>query len=176
MGNVWRFVFVGTTFCWLVMVLLVSLIPARAGEAVSAGRPTAASLAIKVYNASPRGGMLRLGLYDAASYPDNDSVPVASADIPARLGENVIVLEGIPPGTYAIQTFQDVNANGEMDTNWLGIPLEPFGFSRDARPFLAKPRFKAVSFHVASGENQQSLHLQNSISLIARKDETVPGY
>ena len=165
MASVWRLTFLGTMFLWLMMVLVVSLIPARAEEAA-----TRATLTIKIYNVSPKGGMLRLGLYDAARYPDNDSTPVASADVPAHLGENVIVLEGVPPGTYAIQTFQDINSNGRMDTSWLGFPLEPFGFSRDARPILSKPGFKAVSFHLASGENEQSLHLQNSISVIARKD------
>ena len=60
-----------------------------------------------------------------------------------------------PPGTYAIQTFQDVNSNDKMDTNWLGLPLEPFGFSHDAKPFLSKPSFDDVKFTVAAGENSQ---------------------
>jgi uncharacterized protein (DUF2141 family) len=160
------------------MVLVVSLIPARAEEAVTreAAPHDTATLAIRIYNVSPNGGMLRLGLYDAKSYPDNDSTPVASADVPAMLGENVIVLEGVAPGTYAVQTFQDINSNGEMDTSWFGFPLEPFGFSRDARPHFSKPGFKAVSFHLAAGDNEQSLHLQNSISLIALKDEPLAGY
>ena len=108
--------------------------------------------------------MLRLGLYDAARYPDNDSVPVAAADVPARLGENVIVLKDIAPGTYAIETFQDINSNGKMDTSWFGFPLEPFGFSRDAHPHLSKPRFKAVAFHIAAGDNEQVLHLPRTRS------------
>jgi len=176
MASVWRLTFVGTVFLWLMMVLVVSLIPARAEEAATREAPPRATLTIRIYNVSPKGGMLRLGLYDATRYPDNDSAPVAAADVPARLGENVIVLEGVPPGTYAIQTFQDINANGEMDTSWFGFPLEPFGFSRDARPFLSKPRFQAVSFHIAAGGNEQDVHLQNSISLIARKDGPAAGY
>ena len=51
-----------------------------------------------------------------------------------------------------------------MDTTWLGLPLEPFGFSRDAKPFLSKPSFDEVKFAVAAGENSQSLHLQNMTS------------
>ena len=113
--------------------------------------------------------MLRLGLYDAAHYPDDNSTPVASADVPARLGETVITLTNIPPGSYAIETFQDINANSKMDTTWFGIPLEPFGFSRDARPYFSKPRFAEVKFALVPGVNMQTLHLQNSISLIAAK-------
>ena len=113
--------------------------------------------------------MLRLGLYDQARYPDDDAEPVASADVKVAEGDNVITLTNLPPGSYAIQTFQDINGNNKMDTSWLGIPLEPFGFSRDAQPRLSKPRFAAVKFDLAPGLNVQSLHLQNSISLFAAK-------
>src|SRR5271155_1006583 len=99
-----------------------------AAPAWAAG-PTA-TLTIHVENVLPAGGTLRLGMYDAARYPDDDSKPVASADVPAVAGETVITLHGIAPGVYGIQTFQDVNSNDKMDTTWMGLPLEPFGFSQ----------------------------------------------
>ena len=133
------------------------------GPAWPAAPTTTASLTIRVENVLPAGGILRLGLYDAARYPDDDSKPVASADVHAVPGETVIILHAIPPGTYAIQTFQDVNANDKMDTSWLGLPLEPFGFSQDATPFLSKPSFDDVKFTLAAGENSQVIHLQNSV-------------
>jgi uncharacterized protein (DUF2141 family) len=142
-----------------------------AGPAWSAG-PTA-SLTIRVENVLPAGGMVRLGLYDAARYPDDDSRPIASADVAATAPETVITLHGIPAGTYAIQTFQDINANNKMDTSWLGLPLEPFGFSRNATPFLSKPSFDEVKFTLAAGDNSQDIHLQtmtrNSPTNIARE-------
>jgi uncharacterized protein (DUF2141 family) len=146
------------------MLLAVGLIaPARAQE------PAGATLVIHIQDVSPRGGVLRLGLYDEARYPDDNSTPVASADVKAVPGETTITLNNIPPGTYAIETFQDINSNDKMDTSWFGIPQEPFGFSRDAQPHLSKPRFSAVKFEVTPGVNIQTLHLQNSISLIAAK-------
>jgi uncharacterized protein (DUF2141 family) len=122
-----------------------------------------ATLTIRVENVLPAGGMLRLGVYDAALYPDDNSKPIASADVPAVAGETVITLHGIAPGVYAIQTFQDVNANNKMDTTWVGLPLEPFGFSRDARPFLSKPSFNEVKFALEAGDNIQVIHLQNTV-------------
>jgi uncharacterized protein (DUF2141 family) len=134
--------------------------------ALSAGWPAAqahaADLTIRVENVLPSGGILRLGLYDAARYPDDNSKPVASADVSAVPGETVIALHGIAPGTYAIQAFQDVNGNDKMDTSWIGLPLEPFGFSQDAKPFLSKPSFNDVKFTLADGENGQVIHLQNA--------------
>ena len=123
----------------------------------------AANLVIHIENVLPAGGVLRLGLYDETRYPDDNSTPIASADIPAVPGETTVTLHGLAPGVYAIQAFQDVNANNKMDTSWVGLPLEPFGFSRDATPFLSKPSFGAVAFTLAAGENSQVIHLQNSV-------------
>lgn len=148
---------------WATLALaFVLAAPARAQE------PTA-TLVIHVQDVSPKGGMLRLGLYDEAHYPDDNATPVAMADVKAEMGETIVTLRNVAPGTYAIETFQDVNSNGKMDTSWIGIPQEPFGFSQDARPVLSKPSFATVKFEVAAGVNTQTLHLQNSVSLIASR-------
>ena len=126
----------------------------------------AADLAVRIENLSPAGGILRLGVYDRAHYPDDNSRPVASADVKVTGNEMVIHLHGIAPGTYAIETFQDLDSNGQMDMTWLGFPEEPFGFSRDVRPHLRKPSFNQVAFTLAPGENMQVIHLQTSISIL----------
>jgi uncharacterized protein (DUF2141 family) len=143
---------------------LFATAPARAQEPAAT-----ATLVVHVQGVSPKGGMLRLGLYDEARYPDDNVAPVVAADVKAELGENTITLQNVPAGTYAIEAFQDVNSNGKMDTSWIGIPQEPFGFSRDAKPVLSKPAFAKVKFDVAAGVNTQTLHLQNSVSLIASR-------
>jgi uncharacterized protein (DUF2141 family) len=146
--------------------ILLSVLLAGPGgpawAAPSVGKPLA-DLTIRIENVLPSGGTLRLGVYDEARYPDDDSTPIASADVAAVAGETVITLHGIPPGIYAIETFQDVNSNGKMDTSWMGLPLEPFGFSQDATPFLSKPGFDDVKFTLVAGANSQVIHLQNSI-------------
>lgn len=142
--------------CLLVLALAQIFAPALAAPAKTA------NLTIHIENVLPAGGILRLGVYDEARYPDDDSTPIAFADVAAEPGETVVTLRGIPPGIYAIQTFQDVNANEKMDQSWIGLPLEPFGFSLDATPFLSKPSFHEVKFTLAAGENIQVIHLQNS--------------
>jgi uncharacterized protein (DUF2141 family) len=145
---------------WIVFSMAGAL---PTGTAWAAGPEGSANLTIRVENVLPAGGVLRLGLYDAARYPDENSKPVASADVPAIAGQTVVSLHAIPPGIYAIQTFQDVNADDKMNTSWLGLPQEPFGFSRDATPFLSKPSFDEVKFTLVTGENSQVIHLQNSV-------------
>ena len=68
--------------------------------------------------------------------------------------------EGIPPGTYARAVIHDEDMNGKLDTNWLGIPTEGYGFSNDATGVLGPPPFSAASFKY-DGQNvdlTMSLH------------------
>ncbi len=132
-----------------------------ATNAIAATVVPGTTLTIRIENVLP-GGIVRLGVYDEARYPDNNSTPIASADTNAVEGQTIITIHGVPPGVYAIQTFQDVNANGKMDTSWVGLPLEPFGFSQDAVPFLSKPSFDEVKFLLVAGDNYLTIHLQNA--------------
>ena len=54
--------------------------------------------------------------------------------------------EDIPPGPYAMAVIHDENMNGKLDTNWLGIPTEGYGFSNNARGVLGAPSFSDASF------------------------------
>jgi len=54
--------------------------------------------------------------------------------------------ENIPAGTYALVVLHDENMNGKLDANWLGIPKEGYGFSKDAKGTLSAPSYSAASF------------------------------
>jgi uncharacterized protein (DUF2141 family) len=55
-----------------------------------------------------------------------------------------------PPGRYAIRLFHDRDGNGQLGTNMMGIPNEPFGFSNDAPVQFGPPSFDAAAFEVGS--------------------------
>lgn len=55
--------------------------------------------------------------------------------------------ENIPPGSYALAVIHDENMNGKLDTNWLGIPTEGYGFSNGAVATMhGAPSFASASF------------------------------
>lgn len=45
----------------------------------------------------------------------------------------------------------DENMNGKLDTNWLGIPKEGYGFSNAAKGVVGAPSFSAASFPYEGG-------------------------
>ncbi len=57
----------------------------------------------------------------------------------------------IPPGTYALAVVQDEDMNGKLDTDWLGIPTEGYGFSNGAKAMLGPPSFSAARFPYDGG-------------------------
>lgn len=63
--------------------------------------------------------------------------------------------EDIPPGTYALAVIHDENIDGKLETNWMGIPTEGYGFSNDAKALMGAPSFEAASFPY----DGQNLHL-----------------
>lgn len=60
--------------------------------------------------------------------------------------------EDIPPGNYAMVVVHDENMNGKLDTNWMGIPTEGYGFSKSAKALMGPPKFTAASF-LYDGQN-----------------------
>ncbi len=63
----------------------------------------------------------------------------------------------VEPGTYALALLHDENGNGEMDSNFLGLPQEGYGFSNDAKVFLGPPSFEAASFKLGPGRGAITL-------------------
>jgi uncharacterized protein (DUF2141 family) len=66
----------------------------------------------------------------------------------------------IPPGTYALAVFHDENMNGTLDTNWLGIPTEGYGFSNDVKASLGPPAFAAASFACDGRTREMTIRLE----------------
>lgn len=65
------------------------------------------------------------------------------------------------PGYYAVALFHDKNGNHHFDTNWLGIPVEGYGFSRNPRLFFGPPDLSDVRVAVHVGDNPIQVEMQH---------------
>lgn len=68
--------------------------------------------------------------------------------------------DNLPAGNYTVLVFHDANNNKQFDTNFLGIPSEGYGASRNALPFAAAPTFKANMIHL-KGPQGVRIRLRN---------------
>ena len=60
--------------------------------------------------------------------------------------------EGLAAGTYAVAISHDFNGNRETDTDFFGIPDEPWGVSNNVRPFLRAPTFEEAAVRLGQDE------------------------
>lgn len=100
------------------------------------------------------GGILRLVLCpDVASFGAEVGCTLLAADV---TGATIrVTFPSVSKGTYAIKVFHDVNADGRMDTNFFGIPKEPYGFSNDAMGLFGPPSFEQAAFTVGGRSSER---------------------
>ena len=58
----------------------------------------------------------------------------------------------LPDGKYAISIFHDTNNNGKLNTNFMGIPKEPYGFSNNPKTTFGPPNFEKASFDLSANQ------------------------
>lgn len=108
----------------------------------------ATDIEVRVLGVDGRGGSVRATVCTEQNFLQPSCN--YSAGAPAGRGGAVVVrVPGVPPGTYAVQVFHDVDDSGEINRNLLGIPTEGVGFSRDAPIRFAPPRFADAQIAVS---------------------------
>jgi len=109
-------------------------------------RMNAQSLTVSIKNVVSDKGTLRVGIFN--SQADFLKKQLYGQIVKSKSGELQVVFEGIPEGVYAVSIIHDENENGELDSNFFGIPKEGFGFSNDAMGTFGPPSFEKASFNL----------------------------
>lgn len=86
--------------------------------------------------------------------------PLRTASVKAVQGKVNIRFADLPTGDYAISAYLDENSNAKLDTNFIGIPSEPYGFSRNARNLAGPPPFADAAFKVDASHRQLAFELK----------------
>lgn len=68
-------------------------------------------------------------------------------------------IKALAPGTYAIKLFHDVDGNGKLNKNLVGIPSEPYGFSNDAPARFGPATWEDAKFVLGASHTEQTIHL-----------------
>ncbi|CAM4191693.1 DUF2141 domain-containing protein [Gillisia limnaea] len=87
------------------------------------------TVTVNVNNLSTDEGFLLIGIYTEKIFMKSTPKYTAKGEI--KNGSSTITFEGIPPGSYAISGFHDLNGNNKMDFQPTGKPGEPYGISKN---------------------------------------------
>jgi uncharacterized protein (DUF2141 family) len=140
---------------WLVALILSTL------PALALGQSPCPGIHVKILNIRNSTGTVACALFESPDGFPTDYLRMATnvTVIKIRKEQARCDFEDIPPGTYAMAVVHDENMNGKLDSNWLGIPTEGYGFSNDAKGAMGAPPFSAASFPY----NGQNLELTMSL-------------
>jgi uncharacterized protein (DUF2141 family) len=118
----------------------------------------AADLTVKVDGLTTAKGKVMLAIDDNAAAWDDKAPDLATGSVAAAVGEVSYTFKDLKPGSYAVGVFQDENENGKLDSNFLGIPKEGFGFSNNLKA-MRKATFDEARFSVGADDSTIVIHL-----------------
>lgn len=139
----------------VVMSVFFAVLSAQAAEE--------ASVSIEISGLEQAEGDLFIAVYDNDDDWLGDEVVVGKKVViaDARVDGLVLTSVELPPGDYAFSIFYDVNGNGELDTNFIGIPKEPVALSNNAVPRFGPPKYDSAVFSLPSEGTLQQIAIKD---------------
>jgi uncharacterized protein (DUF2141 family) len=115
-------------------------------------------LDIEISNIRSHKGIIRISVYTAPDqYPYH---PAKTYEVKKDSVVNGVLhtsIRNLAPGEYGLCFLDDENNSGQLDSNFIGIPQEGFGFANNPKPLLKRPDYQHVTFKLTSGINH--IHL-----------------
>ncbi|MBS1508890.1 MAG: DUF2141 domain-containing protein [Bacteroidetes bacterium] len=102
------------------------IIPLLFAAAISSQTHAQVILSVEITDLKSDNGKVMLELFDATHKT------VGSKAMHIKDKKATMMFENLKPGKYAARFFHDENNNDKLDTNFLGIPNEGYGFSNNA--------------------------------------------
>jgi uncharacterized protein (DUF2141 family) len=113
---------------------------------ISVGAVAQHDMEVTIKNIKDQKGTIQLALYNNET--DYLKKPITGKVISANAKEVTVSFTNLKLGNYAITVYHDTNSNDEMDSNFIGIPTEPYGFSNNVMGRFGPPAFDAAKVKV----------------------------
>lgn len=114
----------------LIMCLLLTIFTVPVAQN---GEKKTGTLCLMVNGFKNNDGKTMIALTNSKENYENANVlPFRTMKAEIKNRETVCIFKNIPFGIYAVKVFHDENNNDKLDTNFLGIPQEAYGFSNNA--------------------------------------------
>ncbi len=115
----------------------------------------ASSLKVKITGFKNYNGDVQIALWNSSvGFPDDYNTTYETSTQKAKPNFSALI-SNLEPGSYAIAMYHDKNRNSKLDTNFLGIPKEGFGFSNNPTILTGAPSFSKAVFTI--GPNQKKV-------------------
>lgn len=131
-------------------------------SAIAPGLVSADTLTITITDIRVGDGHVMIQVANSESEFESDgelSRREASVSQRAQTGEMTFQIS-LPAGVYAAQVMHDLNGNSEMDSNFVGMPKEPWAFSNNATGRMGPAKWEDAKFEI-SGDTDIQIRLNH---------------
>lgn len=135
------------------------IVPALLAAWLPIGGARAATLQVTVHGVRDDRGQIRIGVCRKAEFLSE--VCALHTVVAAHAGDVSALIPGIPPGQYGVAVYQDEDGSGRLKRNFIGMPREDLGFSRDPTLRFGPPSFSASAIAVGAGDIRIALTLRH---------------
>jgi uncharacterized protein (DUF2141 family) len=116
------------------------------------------TLSINIKNILSDEGDVAVQVFSNAEQYKGSAQPFIALMLTAEALKGSFSIVDLPAGFYGARVMHDLNGNGELDTNFVGRPKEPYGFSNNATANFGPPKWNDIRFQL-DGSNQQIIDL-----------------
>ena len=115
------------------------------------------NISVEVTDIRSNEGTILVGLFD--SKKNFLKTPLKGKKVKAQKGSIKVVFEEVSIGNYTVSVIHDKNNNNKLDTNFIGIPNEPYGISKDGKNMFGPPSYQKAVFEVSDKDINLSISL-----------------
>lgn len=123
------------------------------------GMAYSAEVSFKLKNFESNNGTAIIDIFNNPQMFLEESIP-SQCTVGKIANREASITCQIPSGNYAVSVYHDENGNGDLDTNWLTIPKESVGFSRNAKGTFGPPDFEDAAFQVGTEKLEFVINLE----------------
>lgn len=104
-------------------------------------------LTIKISNIEKIQGEIKVGVFNTDTHFLKEGKVFKGYSVKVDKNTASFTISDLPKGEYAVSIYHDVNSDDKMNTNMIGIPKEPYGFSNNVKPIMSAPKFRECKFN-----------------------------
>jgi uncharacterized protein (DUF2141 family) len=121
---------------------------------LTAAKAGAASnqLTVKITTRNAKGQICVALWNNAKGFPSKENQALQKQCVKISGKTATATFGGLEAGDYAVSAMHDENENQKLDTNFVGIPTEGYGFSNNARGTLGSPSYNAAKFKFSGSQ------------------------
>ena len=119
------------------------------------------TLNLRIQNIEKATGNIMVAVFEGEdNFLKDDKAVASKIALVEKMGTLEISFPNLPHGEYSVAVYHDVNGNQELDTNFFGVPTEPYGFSNNARSKWGAPKYNVARFQLNQLEQNMVINVK----------------